>query len=220
MPSYDLSQPITDGMPVYPGDRPVETDQVATVAADGYRQTALHIDTHTGTHLDAPAHMIESARSIDEFPIETFQFAAQRVDCTGFGPRAEIGRNRLADGFEDSSDCLDMLVIQTNWDSHWKTEHYFDHPFVTTAAAEWVVEQELHLAIDTPNVDPTPTDQQTDEEPDGYPAHHCLLRNNCLLLENLRGLERLPVRFELQAYPLAIANGDGAPVRAVAVVDA
>jgi kynurenine formamidase len=44
------------------------------------------------------------------------------------------------------------------------------------------------------------------------------LGDSRLVFENLTGLERLPQRFELRAYPLAL-GGDGAPVRAVGVTD-
>jgi len=221
MPSYDLSQPIADGMTVYPGDPPVDVTELATIETDGYRQTALTIDSHTGTHIDAPAHMIDDGRRLAEFPIETFRFAARRVDCTGLDPRAEIAVDALAAGrTADHWEAVDLLVVQTGWDDHWNSDQYFAHPFVTTEAADWLVDHELHLAIDAPNVDPTPTDSAGEDEPAGYPVHRRLLGDGRLLIENLCGLSCLPDRFELHAYPLSIrGNGDGAPVRAVAVVD-
>lgn len=221
MPSYDLSQPITDGMAVYPGDPPVDVAELATIEADGYRQSSLTIDSHTGTHIDAPAHMIDDGRRLAEFPVETFQFTARRVDCTGLKRRAEIGVDALAGGHSGGlSDAVDLLVVQTGWDDYWNTDQYFDHPFVTTPAADWLVDRGLHLGVDTPNVDPTPTDNAADDEPAGYPVHRRLLGDGRLLVENLRGLSRLPDRFELHAYPLSIQDGgDGAPVRAIGVVD-
>lgn len=219
MPCYDLSQPIADGMAVYPGDPPVDIEPLATLASDGYRQTALSIDTHTGTHIDAPAHMIDDGRRIDEFPIETFQFSAQRVDCTGLAPRSEITVTELTDGLAECSTAADLLVVQTGWDVYWNSDRYFEHPFFTAEAADWLVDHDLHLAVDAPNVDPTPTDRAGPDEPEGYPVHYTLLSSGHLLLENLRGVGRLPPRFELHAYPLSVQDGDGAPVRAVAVAE-
>ena len=221
MSSYDLSQPLADGMPVYPGDQSVCVDQLATIEDDGYRQTALQIDTHAGTHIDAPAHMIADGRRLDEFPIETFRFNARGVDCTGLDPRTEIGVDELTAEVDGNlSAAVDLLVVKTGWDDYWETGRYFDHPFVTTEVADWLVDHGLHLGIDAPNVDPTPTDNAADDEPAGYPVHRRLLGDGRLLIENLRGLSRLADRFELHAYPLSIQeSGDGAPVRAVAVVD-
>ena len=72
------------------------------------------------------------------------------------------------------------------------------------------------VGIDALNPDPTPSSLACDDEPAGVQAHHALLGNDCLIVENLRALSQLPTRFELRAYPLAL-GGDGAPVRAVGV---
>ena len=64
--------------------------------------------------------------------------------------------------------------------------------------------------------DPTPSPQAGDDESTDFAAHHALLGENCLIVENLATLEGVGDRFELRAYPLAL-GGDGAPVRAVGV---
>jgi kynurenine formamidase len=56
-----------------------------------------------------------------------------------------------------------------------------------------------------------------EQEPTGVPAHHQLLGNDLFVIENLTALADLPERFELRAYPLALTEADGSPVRAVAV---
>ncbi|UPV76413.1 cyclase family protein (plasmid) [Halorussus limi] len=53
-------------------------------------------------------------------------------------------------------------------------------------------------------------------EPDGVPAHRELLGSGLFVVENLTGLGEVPDRFELLAYPLALVDADGSPVRAVA----
>jgi len=220
MASYDLSHPLESGMCVYPDTPPVRIEPTATVEDDGFRTTALELDSHTGTHLDAPAHMLADGTTVEELPVETFRFTARRVDCRPLDPRAAIGVETLTtvlDGGID--DAVDLLVVQTGWDDHWGDDRYFDHPYLTGEAAEWLADRGLHLGIDALNVDPTPTDNAAPDEPTGYPVHHALFRRDRLLIENLQGLGRLPRRFELHAYPLAVRGGDAAPVRAVAVVD-
>jgi len=222
MASYDLSHPIESGMCVYPDTPPVRVEPTATVEADGFRTTAIEIDSHAGTHLDAPAHMLADGTTVDELPVETFRFTARRVDCRPLDPRAAIGVETITAALDDGGvgDAVDLLVVQTGWDDHWGTDRYFNHPYLTREAADWLAARGLHLGIDALNVDPTPTDAAASGEPTGYPVHHTLFSNDRLLIENLRGLDRLPSRFELHAYPLAVRDGDAAPVRAVAVGDA
>ena len=65
--------------------------------------------------------------------------------------------------------------------------------------------------------DPAGNDGESAGEAAGIPAHHTLLGADRLVVENLRGLDRLPDRVTVRAYPLAIVDADGSPVRAVAV---
>lgn len=220
MPTYDLSHRLEDGMPVYPGDPPVEIEPTATVEADGYRTTGLSIDTHAGTHVDAPAHLVPDGRALEEYPLETFRFTTRVVDCRPLEAREPIDARILeATLGTDDEDEPDVLLVRTGWETHWGTDRYVDHPYLTADAAAWLLEHEYHLGIDAPNVDPTPTPAARADEPDGYPVHHALLGDGRLLLENLCGLAAVPETFELHAYPLKLGDADGSPVRAVAVVD-
>lgn len=207
----DCSHSLTSEAAVYPGDPPVERTPHATHDEDGYRVTRLELGTHSGTHVDAPSHTEPDGRPLDSFPIETFAFDALLVDCRGKDPRTPIERDDLPKPTDD-----DLLVFHTGWDAHWETDTYFDHPYLTRQTAAWCAGHDYHVAIDALNVDPTPTDEASDDEPDGVPAHHELLGTDHLIVENLRNLDGLPEKFRLSAFPLAVENADGAPLRAVA----
>lgn len=208
----DLSHPIDEGMQTFPGDPPVELDPAATVERDGYRVTALGCGSHTGTHVDAPAHTEPDGKTVDAFPVDRFVLRAHRVDCRDLGAREPITPERVP---ETDADCL---VFHTGWDDHWGTDRYLDHPYLAPAAAERCATLGYDVGTDTLNPDPTPSPRADDEEPTGVRAHHELLGNGSLIIENLTGLEQPPERFELRVYPLPI-GADGAPVRAVGVPD-
>jgi len=210
MPTADLSQPVQSGMPTFPGDPPVVVDAHATMAADGYRVTELGCGSHTGTHMDAPAHTEPGGRTIDDFPVSRFVRDAVLVDLRGLPPR---GRIRPAD--LPTADA-GAVVVRTGWADHWGDSTYFDHPFLTAAAARHCAAHGYDVAVDALNVDPTPTDTAGNDEPDGIPAHHELLGSGQLIVENCTNLGSVPDQFELAVYPLPLADGDGAPVRAVA----
>ncbi len=209
---YDLTHPITDGMQTYPGDPPVRVSQAADMETDGYRATDLHVRSHTGTHVDAPAHTEPDGKSLDAIPIERFVWDAIRVDCRGFDAREAISPDCVPD------EAADLVVFWTGWDEHWGTDRYYDHPYLAPETARMCAEHGYDVGVDTINPDPTPSEHERSEEPDGLPAHHALLGEGRLVIENLTGLARLPRRFELRASPLAL-GGDGGPVRAVGVPD-
>ncbi|WP_132058829.1 cyclase family protein [Halorussus amylolyticus] len=216
MPTRDLSHPLDGETTVYPGDPEVEISPAATHEDDGYRVTAVGIGSHAGTHLDAPSHTEPGGRNLDEFEVGRFAFDARLVDCSGKEAREPI---RVGDLPDESEADFGMLVIRTGWADHWTEDRYFDHPYLSAAAAKACAERGWSVGVDALSVDPSPSrrGREADGEPSGVPAHHALLGSERLILENLTGLADLPERFELRAYPLALADADGAPARAVAV---
>ena len=109
-----------------------------------------------------------------------------------------------------------MVVCWTGWDDHWGTDRYLDHPSLAPETASRCADHRLAVGIDALSPDPTPSPRAGDDESTDFAAHHALLGEGCLIVENLTNLGSVSERFELRAYPLAL-GGDGAPVRAVAV---
>ena len=83
----DLTQPIRDGMAVYPGDPAIEIAAAATIGRDGYAVYRLALNDQAGTHVETQAHMIPG-RTLDQEPLGRFVGSAAVVDV----PRAEIRR--------------------------------------------------------------------------------------------------------------------------------
>ena len=215
MPTHvDLTQPIEDGMQTYPGDPAVSVTDHATHAADGYHVESLSCGSHTGTHIDAPLHTEPDGDPLSVFSLDRFVFDAVRVDCRDCDAREAITSDRLPAG--DALADADMVVCWTGWDDHWNTDRYLDHPYVAPETAARFADHGLAVGVDTLSPDPTPSERAGDDEPTDFAAHHALLGDDCLIVENLRNLGGVDDRFELRAYPLAL-GGDGAPVRAVGV---
>jgi len=208
VPMWDLTHELGSGLP-YPGDPQAAVTPHATLDADGYRAAEIECSTHSGTHVDAPAHLLADGATLGAYDVETFAFDARVVDCTEFGARDPIPADRVPD-----TDA-DLVVFHTGWSRHWGERRYFDHPYLTAAAAARCADRGCHVALDAPSVDPSPSENAGDDEPTGYPAHHALLGDERLIVENLRNLAALPQRCTIRALPLRV-DADGAPVRAVA----
>ena len=76
----DISRPLVAGIPVWPGDPPFACEVVASVPADGYALTRLHLTTHTATHVDPPAHMLAGGATLDAFPLTRWVGRCRVVD--------------------------------------------------------------------------------------------------------------------------------------------
>ena len=84
MEVIDLSQTLITGMKVYPSDPEVKIKQVHHLKKEGWRLQKLSLSSHTGTHVDAFAHMDENGETIDNVPLNNF-----------------FGRARIVETFDD-----------------------------------------------------------------------------------------------------------------------
>lgn len=208
---HDLSHPFVDGLQTYPTDDPVHVVPAADHETDGYRATHIETGSHAGTHVDAPAHILDDGKELAAYAVEEFVFDAVTVDCRDLGPRDPIPADRVPE-----DETIDAVLFHTGWDEHWGTDQYFEHPYLDPEAAALCAERGFAVGTDTLNPDPTPGLTADPDEPDGFPAHEAILGAEELIVENLTGLDQVPERFELRAYPLPLQI-DGAPVRAVGV---
>ena len=198
----DLTHTFTAAMPVFPEDTSPEFTRTATLEKEGYVQYRIKTGMHVGTHLDAPMHMVEGGKGVAELPIDRFFGRGTLLDARG----ASTIDLPLFDQLKGVTP--EILLILTGLAKKFGTPEYFEsYPVLTEPFAERVVEMGIKMiGLDSPSPDRAP-----------YPVHRILLKNEVLILENLKNLEVLvgPGSFELIALPPKFAT-DGAPVRVVA----
>lgn len=157
--------------------------------------------------MDAPFHFLEAGATIDQIAPAQCVGPAVLVDLTALEPGAEI-RPEHVEHARRNLRAFRKVILWTGWAQRWGQPDYFvSHPCLSGDLAQFLVDCSVHLVgVDTPSVDRDP-----------YPAHHVLLGNGVIILENLTNLNRIGAEvFELIALPLKIAGRDGSPVRAVA----
>ena len=220
MPVADLSHPIRPGMPAYPGTDPPAFREIADYEPDGYRERELTFVSHTGTHLDAPAHMVPGGKTLDEFPASHFIGPACVLDATDVPPGGTIETDRL-DALGEVLKTAAFLLIRTGYAAKWGTPSYFDRiPLLTPAAADRLAGLAAPdsaatgalrgVGLDLISVDPVGAET--------FPIHHALLGAGLVIIENLTSLEALPpAGFTLHCLPLPLSDADGAPCRAAGV---
>jgi arylformamidase len=211
----DISIPVEDGMIHWPGDPPVGVDVVLDVhRGDPCTLRRLNLGSHTGTHVDAPAHFLPHGATLD-------QVALSR----GVGPAwvIPIEHPQVIDVPEVRA-CLDTLETTTSVSVArvlFQTRHsrgetpWFRQPFdeafvhMTPEVAAFLLAKQIQLVgVDYLSVDGYAAV--------GHPVHHALLSHDVLLLEGLMLAGVTPMRpYELLCLPLPIAGGDGAPARAI-----
>lgn len=212
MALIDLSHPISPSTPVYPGTEPPRVEKACTLEKDGFVEHRLTFFTHTGTHMDAPAHMLAGAPTLDMLPTDHFYGTAVVLDF------AEPSRRNITpDDLEPHREQIAhsaFVLLHTDWDRLWGRDEYFrDFPVLTPEAAAWITRFPLHgVGVDAISVDAVGSTE--------YPVHHTLLGRGMVIIENLTNLSGLVGQaFTFVCLPLPLVGADGSPVRAAAVVD-
>ena len=206
MKVYDLTHTIKNDMPVYPGTEQPQLTTACTIEEAGYRETLLHMFSHTGTHMDAPAHMLLDGAPLDSYDADKFTGTAVVVDCRG---EADISLPLLK---RYDLDGVDFVLFCTGWDKKWGTPDYYEgFPCLTPDAAAYLATLSLKgVGEDSISLDPCGSVD--------FPNHITLLRADFVNTENLTGLDALiGRRFTFVTLPLKLENSDGCSCRAIAM---
>ena len=211
----DLSRRVDAETQVYPGDPHVLLEPAATLADHGVNVLAVHIGSHSGTHVDAPYHFVEGGPKIDEMDPGLFVGRTVILDVRGKGPRERITVEDLRPYEWRLSEGV-VAVLRTGWEERYGTPGYEDHPFLDRRAAELILDAGVKtIAIDALSVDETPPEG---DQPKGFPAHHAILGAGGVIAENLANLAAIDFPDPLLSLlPIKLGGSDGAPVRAVAM---
>lgn len=201
-------------MPVYPGTEGPRFEMANTCEKDGFRETLLTLYSHTGTHMDAPAHLYADGTTLDHFPAAQFVGSAVVVDCSELRAgqsmtMAHVERQR------EAVDGAEFLLFRTGWDRYWGQDAYFgDYPCIDLEVVDYVLRTgKKGIGLDTIGLDPIADANLT--------RHKRLLAGGTVVvIENLKGLGRIGCgSFTFYALPLHFRDADGAPVRAVALLE-
>lgn len=203
----DLTHVMHTGMPVFPGDEPVNVRRTHHVKKDGFAQTNFTTTTHAGTHVDVAAHLFVDAPGLDWLGPDNFTGWGAVVDCTNLSTPT-IDQPLLSTLAQ--VEALDFVLFKTGWDKHWKTDRYYgDFPSLTETAARYLAGLGLKgIGVDTPSPDPMDSKD--------LPVHQIILNHGIVIVENLTNLDELPEsEFIFSCLPLRIMDGEACPVRAV-----
>jgi kynurenine formamidase len=170
----------------------------------------MFLSTHTGTHIDAPAHFVQNSKTVDQLDVSRFvshaiilkipKDADQQITANDI-VNCQIGAN-------------DTIVIATGWENHHDSANYMsNNPGLSAEAAEFLASARVNaVAIDGPSID-RGIDNQFD-------SHGILLSNDIFIIENLCNLGKFGATksFTLVVNPLKLVGASGSPVRAIALL--
>ena len=112
MKIIDLSHTIAKTTPVFPGSEKPQLATVASYEKDGYRETLIRMYSHTGTHIDPPAHVYEKGLTLDALPLTQFIGQAIVIDCRHVKPGELITMKEVNEAGEEVESADFLLFLR------------------------------------------------------------------------------------------------------------
>jgi Predicted metal-dependent hydrolase len=215
----DLSHAIEEDMPVWPTHPRFYCSQVETYhKGDEAFFNMLCIGEHCGTHVDAPSHMEADTDNMDQVDPLHFVGRGLKIDMSSLPPCGLITAQMIKDW--EVAHCPleagDIVLFDIGWEKHWGLKPNYKQflsnwPGLAVDGADYLVSRKVKaVGTDSMALDAFGSV--------GNPAHHALLPNNVLVIENLKNLDKITEPCLFMALPLKIRGGSGSPVRAIAFV--
>lgn len=205
MKIYDISVPIGPKLHTYDGDPPTLIEPWTRLSVgDPADVSRLSLGTHTGTHVDAPAHFLAGGRTVDQLDLGACIGPAEVLDLTALGPAliTSAALEKLA------PPPAERLLLKTQNSRLWtECEVRTNFAALSDDAAEWMVAHGIRLVgIDYLSIAPFS---------DPAPVHERLLAADIVILEGLDLSSVSAGSYTLICLPLRLIGADGAPARAI-----
>jgi kynurenine formamidase len=246
---YDLSHPWGLGQPCWPYFEDVKIERLHGMSKSGVLTQRITTVMHSGTHIDAPAHVVPGTPFMDEVPLPYF---------FGTGVVVSIPKKKweviTAADLENARPQIregDIAIVNTGWHKYYgDNQHYYGYsPGFYKEAGEWFVKRKVKMCgSDTQALDhplgtaigphgpggPNGLLPKINEEyeklhgrkviedfPEWEPCHNAILSAGICGFENIGGdIDKVTgKRVTFAAFPWRWKKGDGCIVRLVAIVD-
>ncbi len=204
MPFYDVTLPLREGMMLFPGDPPFSMSPAfRTARGDVFNLSALTMCTHTGTHVDPPAHYLDGGTTVDLISPEVLIGPGTVLDLRG---KARIDRQAL-----ESCGPIDHTRVLFKTDNSprlLEPEFREDYVHLTEDGAAFLID----LGVRMVGIDYLSIERFGNA---GAPVHRALLGAGILVVEGLNLTEVPSGPCRVYCLPLKIQGGDGAPARVI-----
>ncbi|NTU19950.1 cyclase family protein [Brevibacillus sp. HB1.2] len=197
MKMYDVTATVYEGMTVYK-NKPEKQPKIRT-ATNGYvTESRIDMDLHSGTHVDAPLHMVNAGDTFESISLEKLVGSCKVLDLTAVEDR--ITRSDL-----ESFDLErgDFVLFKTK--NSFEEAFSFEFIFLSEEGAEYVSELGVRgIGTDALGIE---------RSQEGHPTHKKLFAAGVIVVEGLRLAEVPPGDYFLVAAPLKLIGTDAAPAR-------
>ncbi|VEF47189.1 cyclase family protein [Bacillus freudenreichii] len=201
MKVYDVTEAIVEGMTVYK-NKPEKQPKFNSVTNGYVTETRLDLDVHTGTHVDAPLHMLTDGDTFETVPLEDLVGHCKVLDLT-----EAVDRITKADLEVYDIKKGDFVILKTK--NSLENTFNFEFIFLAHDGAEYLAELGVRgIGIDSLGIE---------RSQEGHPTHKTLFKNKVIIIEGLRLKEVDEGNYFMVAAPLKLVGTDASPARVLLI---
>ena len=194
---YDVSAPIFNGMAVYK-NKEEKQPEINTTTNGHVTESRLSLDVHTGTHVDAPLHMMNDGATFESINQEDLVGKAKVIDVTNV-------KGAISDKDIESEDIQEGDFILFKSQNSFEEEFNFDFVFVGEDAARYLAERNIRgVGVDGLGIERS--------QPE-HPTHRSLFEKDVIIMEGLRLKDVAAGEYFMVAAPLKLQGTDASPAR-------
>ncbi len=201
----DISWPISESMTGYKDRMSVHFEQLKTFSKDQVRSSRITLDSHTGTHIDAPAHFLSDGKTIDQIDRGIIIGECTVLDfmeVTDGVTKSDLEKKKIKEG--------DIVLLKTK-NSSLGLDAAFDKNFIylEKSGAQYLVEKKIKaVGIDYLGIERNQPDHET---------HTILMKHEIGIIEGLRLSHVETQRYFFLCLSLPVVGLEAAPARAILV---
>jgi len=200
---WDISPPVHEGAPVFPGDTPYRQRWAATLGPGcPVNVSEITLSPHVGAHADAPLHYDPAGEPVGALALAPFLGRCRVIHAIDCGPLVEW--RHIEHALADLPPRLLLRTYRRMPVDRWDGQLSAFAPATIEALADRGVQL---VGIDTASIDPA--DSKT------LDSHQVIRRRGLRVLENLVLDDVAEGDYELIALPLKLTTADASPVRAI-----
>ena len=204
---FDISVPVMNGGVVYPGNPEIHIEPQQDMAKGGSSNVSLlSIGSHTGTHVDAPKHMIPGGAGVESIPLDALTGPALVIEFDNdvMAVTEAYLRAQLVAGSER------ILLKTRNSGFIRQRDFHRDYTYLAPDGAEYLVSLGVRLVgIDYLSIEQFHSGH--------HRTHKTLLSRGVVIVEGIDLSDVPPGKYQLYCLPILLQGIDGAPARAVLV---
>lgn len=204
MEFIDISMKIEEGMPVYPGNPEPEIERYREIPEDSTTESRICIGSHTGSHVDAPEHVMEDGKSVSEMELENFYGEAQVLDLT------EAGRKIDREVLEEKDIEEDIVLLKTENSEKQRKSFQKDFAYLALSGVKYLIEE----GVETVGIDYLSL-VEFDGGKEAGKAHR-KANGEMTVIEGLNLSEVEEGSYTFSGFPVNLET-DGAPLRPVLI---